>query len=70
MTGSAKVKAVSELERRRTFEPDWPATMIFECNSPAIFVDQAAAIGFEIEGDNGGDNGGDSSDHDDQETVY
>jgi len=47
MTGSEKVTTVRELAKRQTFESDWPATMIFECNKPVIFLDQAAAEGFD-----------------------
>jgi len=47
MTGPDKARAVGELERRLEFQPAWPATMIFECDQPAIYMDRAAAIGFD-----------------------
>lgn len=47
MTTSEKAASARELAGRLEFEPDWPATMIFECNKPVIFVDQAAAEGFD-----------------------
>ncbi len=44
MTSSEKATAAAELGRRRTFQPGWPATIIFECANSTIFVDHAASI--------------------------
>lgn len=41
-TGAAKRTAVARLRAARGYEPDWPATVLLECRSPALWTDVAA----------------------------
>jgi glucosamine-6-phosphate deaminase len=43
MTGPEKRAAVSRLRRCADFTPDWPASFIYRCQNPAIFVDRFAS---------------------------
>jgi glucosamine-6-phosphate deaminase len=43
MTGAEKRAAVSRLRRCVDFTPDWPASFIYGCQNPAIFVDRFAS---------------------------
>jgi glucosamine-6-phosphate deaminase len=43
MTGAEKHATVSRLHRCSGFTPDWPASFIYDCRNPAIFVDRLAS---------------------------
>ena len=43
MTGAEKRAAVSRLRRCADFTSDWPASFIFRCRNPAVFVDRLAS---------------------------
>ena len=42
MTGAEKRAAVSHLRHCADFTPDWPASFIFRCRNPTVFVDRFA----------------------------
>jgi glucosamine-6-phosphate deaminase len=45
--GAHKQEAVRRLAESDDFRPDWPASVIFRCREPQLFLDEAAAVGLE-----------------------
>lgn len=43
--GAHKQHAVRELAARESYDPQWPASLIYEANTIGLLVDEAAAVG-------------------------
>jgi glucosamine-6-phosphate deaminase len=42
--GAQKARAARRLAEADSYQPEWPATILADCASPLLFVDEAAAI--------------------------
>lgn len=43
VTGEAKKHAFERIASARTYEPDWPSTIVTECRNPSLYADVMAA---------------------------
>lgn len=43
--GAHKQRAVRELAARKSYDPQWPASLVYEANTVGLLVDEAAAVG-------------------------